>query len=112
MTPEDVIRIGLFSKEPYKFGKEIFDQIKEGNREKVWATLLMNKLSIFSVDHTQKSPLMWACIRGHAEIAQMLIDAGSDINKEDQTGFNALYYAIKYEHPECVRTLMLSVPWL
>ena len=40
-----------------------------------------NKLSIFSVDHTQKNALIWACIRGYDRIAKMLIDVGSDLNK-------------------------------
>ena len=72
---------------------------------------MVNKLSIFSVDHTQKSPLIWACIRNHHSIAKSLIDAGSDPNKEDQNGFNALYYAIKYDSAECVRVLMIELTW-
>ena len=66
-----------------------------------------NKLSIFSVDHTQKNALSWACIRGQDRIAKMLLDVGIDANKGDINGFTPLYYAIKYDNPKCIRILML-----
>lgn len=66
----------MFEKVPYKFGKDIFSAIKEANEEKVWRTLMINKLAIFSLDSTYKTPLIWACIRGHTKIAIMLIEHG------------------------------------
>ena len=32
MKVDDVINLQIFSKEPYKFGRGIFDAIKEGNQ--------------------------------------------------------------------------------
>lgn len=42
----------------------------------------------------------------------MLIDAGSDINKEDINGYTPLYFAIKYDNPKCVHVLMISLTWV
>ena len=42
----------------------------------------------------------------------MLLDVGADLNKEDQNGYNALYYAIKYDQAECVKVLMLQLAWV
>ena len=73
MNVDDVIKYQLFSKEPYRFGKDIFTAVKNGEEEKVWRILMENKLSVFSVDHTQKNSLIWACIRGYHRIAEMLV---------------------------------------
>jgi ankyrin repeat protein len=44
-----------------------------------------------------KTPLVWACIRGYAHIAKMLIEMGVLLNKKDILGHSALYYAIHYK---------------
>ena len=111
MNVDDVIANNVFSKDPYKFGKDIFTAVKNGEEEKVWRILMENRLSVFSVDHTQKNALIWACMRGYHKIAEMLIESGCDINKEDINGFTPLYFAIKYDNPKCIRTLMLSLTW-
>ena len=75
----------------------------------MWRILLENKLAIFSVDNTFKTPLMWASIRGHSDVTEFLLEMGADINREDINGFNALYFAIKYDQAECVKVLMLQM---
>lgn len=52
ITTSEIFTKELFSKEPYRFGKEIFTAVKEGNNEKVWRILIENKYAIFSIDHT------------------------------------------------------------
>lgn len=64
---------------------------------------------MFSVDNTLKNVLFWACIRGHSKIVKVLIEAGVDINKKDIYGYNALYYAIKYNYGDCVKLLMVNL---
>ena len=63
---------------------------------------------VYSVDSTGKTPLIWACIRGHASIASMLIDMGALLNKKDVLGHTATYYAINYKHEECLKILLLN----
>jgi len=54
---------------PYKFGQQIFHAIKDGNEPKVFRIMMQNRLSIFSFDPTEKTTLIWACIRGYDNIA-------------------------------------------
>ena len=70
---------------------------------------MQKRLSIFSVDNTQKTPLVWSCIRGFPRITKLLIEHYIDINKKDINNQDALAYAIKYNNVECVKILMLSL---
>jgi len=49
------------------------------------------------MDSTGKSLLIWACIRGYANIAGMLIEMGVRLNCRDMHNHSALYYAIHYK---------------
>ena len=64
---------------------------------------------VYSVDSTGKTPLIWACIRGYASIATMLIDMGALLNKKDMLGHDAIYYAIYYKHEECLKIVLLNL---
>lgn len=61
------------------------------------------------MDNTLKNVLFWACIRGNCKVAQIAIEAGIDLDKKDIYGYNALYYATKYNHGDCVKLLMLNL---
>lgn len=43
--------------------------------------------------------LMEATSAGRLEMTKYLIELGVDINARDEDGYNALFYAIKYDHP-------------
>lgn len=73
ITIEDIMSKQLFKKQPYRFGNEIFLATKEGNPEKVWRIYIQNKFSIFSLDNTFKTPLMWSCIRNQPKITKILL---------------------------------------
>lgn len=45
-------------------------------------------------DYSGVSPLMYACVNGHFEIADYLVKNGADINAQDSIGWNALMYSI------------------
>ena len=50
---------------------------------------------------------MYACQKGNQIIALKLIDSGADINLINEDGNNALIYAVRYNHPEIVKKLIL-----
>lgn len=70
---------------------------------------MVNKLAIFSLDHTFKTPLIWSCIRGYHKITIQLLEDGLDPSATDLNGYDALYYAIKYNNPECLKALALNM---
>ena len=51
------------------------------------------------------TPLMWAALRGHEECVNLLLKAGSDANKRNNKGFNALKIAEIHGHEKCVASL-------
>ena len=49
---------------------------------------------------------MWACIEGHHECAQALINAGAAVDMVDNIGNTALIMACINDHHECARALI------
>lgn len=108
LTIKDVFEQEIFSNEPYRFGRNIFEAVKTGEQTKVWRYYILKRFVVFSVDSTLKTPLTWACIRGYASIAKMLIDMGVLINKKDILGHSALFYSIYHKNQECLKLLLLN----
>ena len=59
-------------------------------------------------DHPQQTrvwwtPLMAASRWGHKEMVQVLIEAGADLEEQDEQGYTALILAVAKEHPRIVR---------
>ena len=57
----------------------------------------------------QQTPLMWACMFGHTDIVQQLIDGDMPhwfINAQDTLGRTALHYAVLYGHNDCAQILI------
>ena len=58
------------------------------------AILLKHKANINIRSSDGRTPLMWTAFRNHVEVAEYLIDNGTDISLEDNDGWNALDLAI------------------
>lgn len=52
------------------------------------------------------TPLMWAAIVGHSEVAQLLIQATCDIYARDEKGMTALMWAAKHGHQGVAKQLL------
>jgi ankyrin repeat protein len=63
-----------------------------------WPQTDVNKLSLKG-----ESPLMLAALKGHLELAEMLIKKDADVNK---TGWTPLHYAASAGHVEMIRLLL------
>lgn len=53
-----------------------------------------------------RTPLMYACMRGHISTALTLLQLGADINLRDKKGNTALIMAIWHDHPQLVDQLL------
>ena len=70
--------------------------------------MIQHGANVHLVDHNDHTPLMVASMKGCKEIVQVLIDAGSDVNKvwHDRFGRTALTCAAAYGHVEVVCLLI------
>lgn len=68
--------------------------------------LLSNSVSPNVRDASNITPLMIAAVRGDNEMAEILLNAGADINAISDTGDTALVKAINFEETEVVKLLL------
>eukprot|EP00744_Colponema_vietnamica_P011715 GILI01016465.1.p1 GENE.GILI01016465.1~~GILI01016465.1.p1 ORF type:complete len:285 (-),score=40.61 GILI01016465.1:75-929(-) len=59
-------------------------------------------------DFDEHTPLHIACIFGHAEAAEVLIERGADLHAEDENGQTPLHYAARYCREGCAKSLLLA----
>jgi len=64
-------------------------------------------IDIADPDHYGRTPLMEASVRGAVHIAQLLINAGADVNAKTSNGTTVLMYAAKGGDPEIVDELTI-----
>ena len=55
-----------------------------------------------------QTPLHYACIYGHTEIAAKLIASGAEVDARNNLAQNPLHYACIYGHTEMVEVLVLA----
>ena len=89
-------------------GKEVVEAVKTGDDAKFWRIYTENRFVIYSVDSTGKTLLIWAATRGHTSILDMLLGMGAMHTFTDIHNKTALYYAIYYDHFDCVKRLLLE----
>jgi len=97
--------------ENHTCSKEIikrFNAAIEAENDQVFIDAIENRQNIDIADpaHDGRAPLMEASERGAVRIAQLLIDAGADVNAETSLGTTVLMYAAKGGDPEIVDELI------
>ncbi len=75
-------------------------------REECVQHLLSSGVSPTIESSSGETPLMVACGVGHAGIARLLIDAGSDVDHFTRTGSSALHMVACFGHEECAVALL------
>jgi ankyrin repeat protein len=61
-----------------------------------------------AVDNYQRTPLIWATLNGHSDVAHLLIAAGGDLSWRDEEGNSALSNAAADNDKELVKLLIDS----
>ena len=67
---------------------------------------------INATDRFLRTPLHWACIRGHPEVVRELLSGASEINARDSDGMTPLHWACRWGHLEIVIKLLERGPRL
>lgn len=73
-------------------------------KQKIFKYLIEQKADINKICE-DKSPLMYAVKYGNINFVKKLVEAGANINLENEEGRTAIDYAKKYEHKEILEYL-------
>lgn len=85
--------------------KKFFLAIRINNEEKVMKMLKSRKGLVNIRDSVGKTPLHWAVIRNHLEIAQVLISFGADLKAVDYFNRTAKHFAQATNNEEALNLL-------
>lgn len=85
--------------------KKFFLAIRINNEEKVMKMLKSRSGLVGIRDSVGKSPLHWAVIRNHLQIAQVLISFGADLKAVDYFGRTAKHFAQATNNEEALNLL-------
>jgi ankyrin repeat protein len=90
------------------FWGEIHDAAKNGDLGKVTAMIQADPTLVFKKDSYGATPLHWAAMNGHTDIAQLLIANRADVNVQVQDGATPLITASVFGHMEIVQLLLAN----
>jgi len=104
----------LASKAQQLFSTDIFTAAWQGDLELVKLFISTEPRNALSQDPTEFgdgwTPLHYACYRGHVDLVKVLIDSTDNkqslVNRTNDKGFTALFYAAQMSQPEICRLLL------
>ena len=88
-------------------GEEIVEAAKRGDLHAVKAILADDPSKLNALDEEKYTPLHWACMRAHWDVAEYLIEQGADLNIQGGDGGTSLQWAVHHDNVDIVR-LMVS----
>eukprot|EP00927_Polykrikos_kofoidii_P002806 TRINITY_DN11120_c0_g1_i4.p1 TRINITY_DN11120_c0_g1~~TRINITY_DN11120_c0_g1_i4.p1 ORF type:complete len:1173 (+),score=234.61 TRINITY_DN11120_c0_g1_i4:233-3751(+) len=98
--------LNFASSEDQETKQEWFQFVWEGNREGIQAFIREERVAVDTTTKEGWTAAMVAAIEGHAEILQLLIYEGADLEKLDNGGFTAVMLAAKKGNRACLRKLL------
>lgn len=79
---------------------------KNGDLESVKRILARDPSRVNDLDDEKYTPLHWACIRAHWDVAEYLIEQGAELNLLGGDGGSPLNWAAHHDNVEIVETLL------
>lgn len=88
---------------------DIFEATQAGDYEQVQAAIEVKKSLVNKKDSEGATCLMFAAMRGHLAIAELLVDNGARVDsQDDKSGWTALMFATYYGHKSIARLMIDS----
>jgi len=84
----------------------IFTAAKKGDLESVKRIAARDPSRVNALDDEKYTPLHWACIRAHWDVAEFLIEQGAELNVRGGDGGTPLNWAAHHDSVEIVETLL------
>eukprot|EP00698_Gefionella_okellyi_P014893 TRINITY_DN4153_c0_g1_i1.p1 TRINITY_DN4153_c0_g1~~TRINITY_DN4153_c0_g1_i1.p1 ORF type:complete len:486 (+),score=111.22 TRINITY_DN4153_c0_g1_i1:30-1460(+) len=88
-------------------GNELLTAARKGNASYVARLTSDDPKLLEYCDNKKRSALHRAAMKGHCDVVQILLDAGSDVNAVDQDGWTALHIACRGGFTDVANALML-----
>jgi serine/threonine-protein phosphatase 6 regulatory ankyrin repeat subunit B len=105
-TPEPERPVKKESRPISRPDADLLEASRAGDVERVRELLLEGSDVNISTPDGGDTALTWASLKGHAQIAQMLIVAGANVNAKTKQGLTALMAASANGHSEIVEALL------
>lgn len=99
----------------FMYGRSSLSQAAEYGRTEMMSFLLNKGVdpnlrdvngSEADQDNTDKTPLMWAAVRGNIDACLLLLEHNADVNHEDKIGRSALSWSAEHGRPHVVKLLL------
>ena len=87
---------------------EIYDAAVAGELGKVHALINSNPDLVLSKDNQDRTPLHFAAVGGHKDVAALLLASGADVNAKDKNGWTPLHWAAERGHKDVAQLLLAS----
>jgi len=86
----------------------IHEAARNNESEKVKALLLSDPEQVFSTDQNSLTPLHWAAVEGHKDVAAVLLASSADVNAKTNRDWTPLHYAVANGHLDVVQLLLAN----
>jgi ankyrin repeat protein/Tol biopolymer transport system component len=101
-----IVFVVLFAFIASALADEIHEAAKEGTLAKVKELLEKDPKLINFKDENGRTPLHWACLGVHKDVAQYLLEKGADVNAKDNNETTAMHSAAAQGHTEVAKLLI------
>jgi len=86
--------------------EQIVDAAKKGDLQTVKKILAQNPSKLNATDEDKYTPLHWACMRAHWDVAKYLIEKGADLNVAGGDGGTQINWAVHHDNVEIIKLMV------
>jgi ankyrin repeat protein len=84
----------------------IVEAAKNGDLQAVNSILSQDPSKLNAIDESKYTPLHWACMRAHWDVAEYLIEKGADLNVIGGDGGTQINWAVHHDNVEIVKLMV------
>jgi len=86
--------------------EEIVEAAKNGDLGKVKTILAQDPSKMNALDEEKYTPLHWACMRAHWDVAEYLIENGADVSVQGGDGGTVMNWAVHHDNVKIIKLMI------